>query len=384
MTKQSKSAIYLDYAAATPLDSRVLDAMQPYFADYFYNPSANYLAANQVKKDVDEARALVAHWLGARPSEIIFTAGGTEANNIAISGVLDARPGSNIVLSSIEHDSVREVAKQYDFREAKVRSDGRLDLDDLASKIDDNTAIVSVMQANNEIGTIQPIKDISKLILEIRRQRLRQDNHLPLLLHVDSCQAANYLDLHVARLGVDLMTINGGKIYGPKQSGALYVKGGTKLKPVIYGGGQEQGLRSGTQNVAAAIGIAKALDIAQKIKPQEVSRLQALQKSFIEQLEKKILHLELNGSVKTRLPNNVHVTIENTDNETVLIKLDEAGIQAAAGSACSASSDEPSHVLQAIGLSQSQIRSSLRFTIGRNTSDKDIQQVVTKLAEITA
>ncbi len=382
MKKHSKSAIYLDYAAASPMDDRVLAAMQPYFSANFYNPSATYLAASDAKKDLDEARGLVAHWLGARPSEIIFTAGGTEANNIAINGVMKSYPESNLIISAIEHDSVRGVAHQANCKEAKVNEDGRINIQDLTSKIDDNTVLISIMHANNEIGTIQPIKEISEIVSKISRQRLKDGNTIPLLLHVDSCQAANYLDLHVARLGVDLLSINGGKIYGPKQIGALYVKGGVKLSPTLFGGGQEQGLRSGTQNVPAAIGLAKALDITQKMKNQEVPRLQKLQKLFIDLIAEKIPNAVINGSIKTRLPNNVHLTIENTDNETVLIKLDEAGVQAAAGSACSASSDEPSHVLKAIGLSTQQIQSSLRFTMGRNTTEKDVQDAVAKLSQI--
>ena len=261
--------IYLDHAAATPVDPNVLSAMQPFFSQNFYNPSANYSAANEVRKSLESARSKVAHWLGARSSEIIFTAGGSEANNLAIHGVMRQFPKANIVVSAIEHESVLVAAEYYDIRLVSVQPDGRLDLEDLAKKIDKNTVLVSIMHANPEIGTVQPLRDISKIVAEARRSSSRK---LPILFHTDACQAANYLDLHVARLGVDLMTINGGKIYGPKQSGALYVKAGVELLPLIDGGGQERGLRSGTENVAGAIGLAEALDIVQSTRHDEVAR----------------------------------------------------------------------------------------------------------------
>ena len=375
MPKTTSQTIYLDYAAATPMDRHVLDAMQPYFTDKFYNPSATYMAGRNVKQDLDEARSKIAHWLGARPSEIIFTAGGTEANNIAVHGVMQNHPKANLVISAVEHDSVLHPASEYDYRVANVSKQGRIDVDNLVSKIDDQTVLVCVMQANNEIGTIQPIKDISEVIHKIRNERLKKGNKLPLLLHSDSAQAANYLDLHVARLGVDLLSINGGKIYGPKQSGVLYVKGGISLKSTILGGNQEQGLRSGTQNVPAAIGLATALDIAQNKRNYEAKRLQKIQKLFIDGLLK-IPDAVINGSLKTRLPNNVHVTLPGIDNETLLIQLDEAGVMAAAGSACSASSEELSKVLRAIGLDKAEIQSSIRFTMGRQTTELEIEKTL--------
>jgi len=273
-------------------------------------------------------------------------------------------------------------ASNYDCRIAKVDKTGRIDLSDLASKIDDQTLLVCVMQANNEIGTIQPIKDVSELIAKISKQRLKNGNHRPLLLHSDSSQASNYLDLHVARLGVDLLTINGGKIYGPKQSGALYVKGGIKLTPTILGGSQEQGLRSGTPNVPAVVGLATALDIAQNKRHQEVTRLKKLQQLFIDGLTQAIPDIQINGSLKTRLPNNIHVTIPGIDNETVLIQLDEAGIMASAGSACSASNQEPSKVLKAIGLNKKAIQSSIRFTMGRQTTDLEVKKTIQILSSL--
>lgn len=376
-----RPAIYLDYAAATPVDVAVLETMQPYLADKFYNPSSTYGAARDAQKALAAARSGVAYWLGARPAEIIFTAGGTEANNLAIQGVMRQFPKGNIVVSAVEHESVLEPSGAYDCRVAAVQPDGRLDIDDLRRKIDDKTVLVSVMYANNEIGTVQPIREIARLVDEVRRRRGAKS--LPLYFHADACQATNYLDLHVSRLGADLLSLNGGKIYGPKQTGVLYVKAGVKLVPLIQGGGQERGLRSGTENVAGAIGFEAALELAQKTRHDETARLQKLQKQFIKQLQDAVPEAIINGSRKHRLPNNVHVTIPGQDNERLLIRLDEAGIMAAAGSACSASNEEPSHVLKAIGLSDAYARSSLRFTMGRPTTSAMAVRAVRTLQELT-
>lgn len=373
-----KRQIYLDYAAATPLDGAVLQAMQPYFVQAFYNPSATYDAARQAQNALEAARSSVAHWLGAKSSEIIFTAGGTEANNLAIHGLMRQFPDGNIVVSAMEHESVLAPAHEYDFREVALLPDGRIDLADLRAKIDDKTRLISVMYANNEIGTIQPLRQVWQIVNELRSGR----KNSPLYLHSDAAQAGNYLDLHTARLGVDLMTINGGKLYGPKQSGALFVKAGIELKPLIQGGGQERGLRSGTESLAAAVGLAAALDQAQTARQAEVERLRNLQRLFLELLKKELPTAIVNGSLKYRLPNNVHITLPGKDNERLLIELDEAGIQAAAGSACSASNQEPSHVLRALGLSDQAAQASLRFTLGRPTQPADIKHTVNVLKNL--
>jgi cysteine desulfurase len=373
----ARDLIYLDHAAATPVDPVVLAAMQPYFSEQFYNPSANYLPAKQARRALDEARAAVAHWLGARPSEVVFTAGGTEANNLAIHGVMRQFPKSNVVVSAIEHESVLVPARQYDCRVVKVQPDGRIDLDDLASKIDDQTVLVSMMYANNEVGTIQPVREISKVIAAKRQGRSR-----PLYFHSDAAQAGNYLDLHVARLGVDMMTINGGKIYGPKQSGALYLKAGLQLNPLISGGGQERGLRSGTENVGAAVGLAAALQLVQSDRHQEARRLQALQAQFFQSLEASIPEALINGSRRQRLPNNLHITLPGHDNERLLILLEEQGILAAAGSACSASKELPSHVIKALGMDDDSARASLRLTMGRSTTAVMVTKVIDALRQL--
>lgn len=374
--------IYLDYAAATPLDPVVLAAMQPYLSDNFYNPSATYSSAVQVHTDLEAARSKVAHWFGARPSEILFTAGGTEANNLAIHGVMRQYPEANMVVSAIEHDSVLAPASQYDHQLFPVTEKGIVDAAKLNKLINNKTVLVSVMYANNEVGSIQPIHEAAKVVETVRAERRKSGNDLPIYLHTDACQAANYLDLHASRLGADMITINGGKIYGPKQSGALYVKAGTVLEPLVYGGGQERGLRSGTENIAGAIGLATALHMVQNSRHEEVKRLQALQQQLISLLQKAIPNVVINGSLKHRLPNNIHITVPGQDNERLLFALDEAGILAAAGSACSASNEEPSHVLKAMGISEQDAQASLRFTMGKQTTIQQLEITVKTLATL--
>jgi cysteine desulfurase len=384
----SNTVIYLDHAAATPLDPRVLAAMRPYFSDDFYNPSATYQAARDTRKSLEAARADVAHWLGARPSEVIFTAGGTEANNLALFGVARNFPNSHFVSTQIEHDSILQPLTQLEqdgWQQTLVqpKPNGIVDPEAIAAAISDQTVLVSVGYANNEIGTVQPLRRIAEIISKARDDRRTRGIKRPLYFHTDACQASNYLDLHAARLGVDLMTINGGKIYGPKQSGALFVKAGIALTPLIFGGGQEQGKRSGTENVPAAVGFAKALELAQTVRHDETRRLQQLQEVSINLIEQNLPTATINGSTKQRLPNNIHLTIAGVDNERLLIQLDEAGVQAAAGSACSASDEEPSHVLRAIGLSDDEARASLRLTMGRSTDQTAMERAIDLLQQFT-
>ena len=374
--------IYLDYAAATPIDPRVALAMQPYTELLFYNPSATYLKAVEVRHALEQARGSVALQMGCRPSEIIFTAGGTEANNLAIYGIMRLHPNANIVVSAIEHEAVLAPAAEYNPRVVQPTQGGFIEPSAVEAVINDDTVLVSIMYANNEVGTVQPIHKLSQLVRKIRRDRKDRGVLMPLYLHTDACQAANYLDLKVSRLGVDLMTLNGGKVYGPRQSGVLYVRGGLQLRPLIIGGGQERGLRSGTENVAHAIGIAYALEIAQTIRHDESKRTQSLQRQFIELLSKHVPQAVINGSLKHRLPNNIHITIPGIDNERLLMQLDEVGIMAAAGSACSAGNDEPSHVLRALGIPDQLARSSIRFTMGHSTTSDEVLRVVTELARL--
>jgi cysteine desulfurase len=378
----SKS-IYLDYAAATPMDQKVLNAMKPYFTDKFYNPSATYLASKEIRHELDSARAVIANWLGARPAEIYFTAGATEANNLAVQGIMDQFPGGEVLVSAIEHDSVLEPAKSYAYKEIPVDEHGIIRVSELEKMISSRTALISVMMINNELGTIQPLKAVAATISGVRKQRLKSGNKRPIYLHTDAAQAGNLLDLHVSRLGVDMMSINGGKIYGPKQTGALFVRAGTILQPIVVGGGQERALRSGTENVAGIIGLATALHVAQVAKDNEAKRLKQLRSLFISKLSKNIPNAVINGSSKHQAPHIAHLTFPGADNERLMMELDERGIQSAVGSACSASSSEPSHVLRAIGLFDELARASLRFSFGRATTEKDIGQTVKILAKLT-
>jgi len=369
-------AHYFDYSAATPLCKEAKLAMEPYYSDLFYNPSALYLNARRVKQDLENARLKISQLLGARPGEIIFTAGGTEANNLAIHGVMVKHPGKKIIVSAIEHEAVMEPASKYNHSTVKVNDKALVDLAALEELIDDNTVMVSVMHANNEIGTIQPITEISQLIKNILRERNKKGNKLPLYFHTDACQAASHLDIHVSRLGVDLMTINGGKIYGPKQSGALYVRAGIKLEPLITGGGQEHDLRSGTENVAGAIGLSVALDVTRAKAFSEKKRLEELRDKTIKLLQENIEDVVVLGHLKKRLPHNVSFAVPGIDNERLMMLLDERGFQVATGSACQASSEKPSHVLTAIGLGDDMARSTIRLSFGRETNDKSVNDLV--------
>lgn len=374
--------VYLDSAAATPVDSSVLAAMRPYFGDQFYNPSATYLPARAVSDALQEARRSVASSIGVRSEEIIFTAGASEANNLAIHGLMRQFPAANMVISAIEHESVMAPAGRYNCKKVAVTPEGTVVIDQLVSAIDEHTVLVSVMYANNEIGAIQPLKRLSQELQKIRQQRRGEGNNLPLYFHTDAAQASNYLDIHASRLGVDLMSLNGGKMYGPKQSGALYIRAGLELQPLIDGGGQERGLRSGTENIAGCIGFAAALQLAQSSRHAETKRLHAIQQQFIHNLRQMLPDVRLNGGFRRRLPNNLNLFFPGQDNERLLLQLEQQGILAASGSACSASSTEPSHVLRAIGRSADEARSSIRLTMGRTTSNSDMDYVLQKLVAI--
>lgn len=371
--------IYLDYAAATPVNPKVMQAMTPYFSEIYHNPSALYAGAREAKNALEDARKRTARLMGAKPSEIIFTAGGTESTNLAIHGVMQSFPGAEIVVSAVEHDAVLKPAVNYKLNIASVDSNGRLDLGPLKAKITDKTVLISVMLANNEIGTIQPIKDVVNLVAEIRLERKAAKNSMPLYVHTDACQAPLYLDVHVAKLGVDLMTLNGGKIYGPKQSGILYVKTGVRIKPVITGGGQEWGYRSGTENVAFAAGFTRALELADRGRADRAKGMTKLREYFMNELETRF-GAEITGHRTNRLAQNVHAIFPSIDNERVIFALDDAGVAVASGSACSASSDTPSHVLLAIGKSDEEARRSIRFSFG-STTTKEILDETLELLE---
>jgi cysteine desulfurase len=374
--------IYLDNAAATPIDPEVLQAMLPFFSDKFYNPSAAYLAAKDVKTALNKARQKIANTLGARPSEIIFTAGATEANNLAIQGVMRKFPDGEVLVCAIEHESVLAPASTFKSKKIPVDDKGMIKSSNLLELINDKTVLISIGYVNNELGAIQPLGEIADMLKKIRSKRLKKDNKYPLYLHTDAAQATNYLDIHVSRLGVNLMSLNGGKIFGPKQSGALYVQSGVTIEPLILGGGQEFNLRSGTENVAACVGFAEALEMAQTERHSQT--VEKLRDCFEENLQKLVPRAVINGSRKNRAPHISSITIAGIDNERIMMELDENGVMCAVGSACSASSQEPSHVLSAIGLSKQQIYSTLRFSFGRQNDQKEAITAAQLLAKLSA
>lgn len=377
-----KKSIYLDYAAATPLDPEALEAMRPYLADNFYNPSANYLAAKAVKSALNQARSAVAHCLGAKPPEIIFTAGATEANNLAIQGIMKRFPEGEILISAIEHDSVRAPAWLFDYHEVPVTKHGLVEPISLEKFISDKTVLISIGYVNNEIGTAQPLGEIANLVAKTVKERIKRGVKAPLYLHTDAAQAGCYLQLNTSRLGVDLMSLNGGKIYGPKQTGVLYLKAGLEISPLIGGGGQESGLRAGTENVPGIIGLAAALDNAQARRAGEVKRLGELRELFIAELKSKVPGVMINGSSKHSARHIVSATFAGQDNERLMMELDEAGVQCATGSACHAGIGASSHVLKAIGLTDAQARSTLRFSLGRPTTRQNILETADRIAGI--
>lgn len=375
--------IYLDYAAATPLDPRVEAAMRPFFSDQFYNPSSSYLAAKAVKTALEAARGRVAHWLGAKPSEIVFTAGATESINLAIQGIMQANPGGSILVCGTEHEAVLAAARPFKHQIIPVAQDGAVELDSISKLIDDTTVLISVGLVNNEIGTIQPLKDIASQVQQIRRIRQLKNNPRPLYLHTDASQAGCYLDLHASRLGVDLMTLNGAKMYGPKQSGVLFVKAGIQPQPLIFGGGQENGWRSGTENVSACVGLATALDIAQAERKAAIVKISSLRYELLRLIQQTIPNTVVNGNIKKHAPHILHLSWPGVDGERLLMQLDEAGIMASTGSACAANKQTASHVLRACGMSADTIQGSLRLSLGRGTNSKQVVAAAHIIAKLT-
>ena len=390
--------IYLDHAAATPVSRKVLQAMEPYFTDDFFNPSAAYLPAKKVAADYEAAKGVIAHAIGAKSTDLIITGGATEANNLAFTAIEtgpslqfggfrsaaardiareprgdgserrdpECNDGSVLYLET-EHDSIRAVAEKYSGGAIKVLSNGLIDLEDLKQKITDETILISVSLANNEIGTIQPLAEISALIKKIRIDRLKRGVKTPIYLHSDASQALNLLDINVARLGVDMMTLNAAKIYGPKGVGALYVSHDVKLQPISVGGGQENGLRSGTENVPGVIGFATAIKEAKE-------HLNGNRKKYAD--FKKVLLVELKDyelvNKKHSLDNFIVLCYNGTDAERLIYLLEDKEIYVSTGAACAASKGKKSHVLAAIGLSDSEIAGSLRLTLGETNTKEQI------------
>lgn len=379
--------VYLDNAAATPVDKQVFEAMRPYFSLHYGNPSALYSEAQIASGAQNEARRIIAAKLHSLPENIIFTSGGTESNNLAIFGVARAhmQPGKHIITVATEHHAVLEPVIQLEkegWRVTILPVDGNGLVDSIAviRAIRPETVLISVSYANNEIGTIQPIAELGRRLMRYRKEH---GSAYP-FFHTDACQAASYLDLNVEKLHVDLMTLNGSKIYGPKGAGLLYARRGVNLKPIMFGGSQERHLRAGTENVPGAVGLAKALTLAQTGEIRENERTQKLAIYFWKMLQKKLFGVKLNGPEigKQRLPNNLNIVFPNFDGETLVIYLDSYGIMCSTGSACTAIAREPSHVLKAIGRNEAEIHSSVRFTLGNSTTKTEIDYTIQSLQKI--
>jgi len=371
---REQHSIYLDYAAATPLDPRVRLAMEPYWQEDFYNPSSPYMAGRAVRRDIEAARARVAHWIGARATEITFTAGATESINIAIHGVMQQFSGASMVTLGTEHDAVLQSAAKYRHAIAPVKATGAVDMDALEKLLADDVVLLSIAYANNELGTIQPLPRISQLAQKIRRDRQAKGNTLPLYIHTDASQAAGFLDLHATRLGVDLLTLNGAKMYGPKQTGVLYCKAGTRIQSPFTGGGQEGGVRSGTENIAGIVGLATALDLVQEDRHEAHAEYMALRAELQRRIVEALPHTTVNGDLKHRLPNSLHMSWPGVDGERLVMWLDEHGVMAATGSACAANKQTVSHVLVACGMEDSLMQGSLRVTVGALTTPEDVSR----------
>jgi cysteine desulfurase len=374
---------YFDYASATPVDDRVLKAMEPYWQQQFFNPSALYRPAREVRQAIEVARATVAKTIGAKSNEVIFTAGATESINLAIGGVSRPKQDVNVIISAVEHEAVKAATYKNFGKNVKicpVEQSGLINLAALQKLIDSKTTLVSVMQVNNEIGTIQPLRQVVQIVEKARQKRQKQGNYLPLITHSDASQSPNYLPLQVNRLGIDLLSLNGGKIYGPKQSGCLFIRKGVDITPVIAGGGQERGMRGGTENVAAIIGFAKALEIAQASLKQEAQRILKLRDFAFSELRQKIPNVTVNGTIQNRIANNLNITLRGISGEMLVHYLDSAGILTATGAACNAAKDGPSETLLAIGLTNEQANSSLRITFGRPTTKQQIEKLLSELS----
>ncbi len=374
--------LYLDYAATTPVDPRVVEAMLPFFTERFGNPNSLYALGRDSYKALEDARASVASSIRARqPAEVIFTSGGTESDNAAIIGIATAATersgrGRHIVVSAFEHHAVLEPAewlgkRGFDLTEVKPREDGIIYPEDVAEVLRDDTALVSVMHANNELGTVQPIAEIA----EAAHAR-------GAYMHTDAAQSLGKVDFNVDALGVDAATFSSHKIYGPKGVGALYLRRGTPFAPYQLGGGQESRKRSGTQNVAGAVGFATALALMDEERPTEGPRLSALRDRLIDGVLSRVDNTELNGDRDQRLPNIANMIVKGVEGEAMLLQLDAKGIAVSTGSACSSGSLEPSHVLLAIGRPPELAHGSLRVCVGRWTTEEDVDRFLDELPPI--
>jgi len=375
--------VYFDNAATTAVDKNVLKKMLPYFTEKYGNPSSIHYLGQEALEAVDESKEIISKFLNCRAEEVFFTSSATESNNLAIKGVLeglDFKP--HIITSLIEHPSVIEVCKYLE-KEGKAEvsyikpnTEGIIGLESIKKEIKNNTVLISIMYANNEIGTIQDIKNIGSLIKELNIDRKNK-----ILFHTDAVQAGAYLNCDIKELGVDLLTLSGHKIYGPKGVSVLFIKEGIKIKPIIYGGGQEMGLRSGTYNIPSIVGMGAAIEEIKKNK-DKIEDIKKLRDYLIKEIEKNIPLVSLNGSREQRLPNNINFNFKGVEGESVVISLNQEGIMASSGSACASKKLKASGVLLAIGIRQEEAHGSLRISLGRETTKKEIDYFLKVLPNI--
>ncbi|MDA0988344.1 MAG: cysteine desulfurase NifS [Chloroflexi bacterium] len=376
--------IYMDHAATTPARPEVMAAMLPYFSEKFGNASSLYALAQESRKALDEARESVANVLGSRPSEVIFTSGGSESDNAALKGATFAQRGSgnHIITTSIEHHAVLHTCDfledfGFEITYLPVSKDGLVDPDSVVRAITDKTILVSVMLANNEIGTIQPVAEIARMVKEVAKNK-RQT----IVFHTDAVQAAGYMDINVNALGVDMMSLSAHKLYGPKGAGVLYVRRGTPFMPQQLGGAQERQRRAGTENMPGIVGTSVALKLASEERVSSSEHCLRLRDRLINGIQERIERVRLNGHPSLRLPNNVNFSFEGVEGEPILLGLDFAGVAASSGSACTSGSLEPSHVLLALGLSADLAHGSLRLTLGKDNTEEDVDYVLKVLPEL--
>ena len=369
--------IYLDNNATTPIDPAVAEKMSQFIKEHFGNPSSLYPIGRKVKEIITEAREVIAKAIGAVRTEIIFTGSGTEADNLAIRGVLDAFPEKNeIITSAIEHPAVMNTASYLEKKGAKVTyvptdKYGTVDIDFLKNAITSQTALISVMHANNEVGTIQPIEKISKIAKE-----------RGVLIHTDAVQAFGKIDVNVNKLGIDLLSISAHKIYGPKGVGALYIRKGTDIWPLIYGGSQEREMRAGTENTIGIVGFGEAVRVMTERRDKDKKRIAKLSEQLKKGIEKKIPKVKFNGHEQNRMKGTLNFSFYNLEAEAILLALATKEIYVSTGSACSEGAEEVSHVLEAIGLRPEVARSSVRMSLGRFNTEEDIKTVLKELPEI--
>lgn len=376
--KKKRRGVYLDYAATTPVDPRVVKAMLPYFSEKFGNTMALHSFGQEAKVALEESREVVANLIGAKPNEIIFTSSATESNNLALKGIAFANreKGNHIIISQIEHPCIMESSKWlekqgFEITRLSVDKYGLVSPDDVKKNIKKETILVSVMHANNEIGTIEPIEEIGKICKE-----------KGVYFHTDAAQSFGKIPIDVNKMNIDLLTASSHKMYGPKGAALLFVRGGTKIIPLLHGGGHEFGLRSSTVNLAAIVGFAEACKICKKEMRNESQRFKKLRDKLIKGILERIPESRLNGHPNQRLPNNTNFSFSFVEGESIVIQLDLLGIATSTGSACSIAELEPSHVLLAIGLKPQEAYGSLRLTLGRWTKEKDIDYVLEVLPEI--